>query len=248
MCRSTLPIVGYLYWISLSVKGSIFVLKFYERGSFVAEILLCMNRYVVIMALCTCMSYFDFDLFTSVCFCTGVPFPKNFLVIAKTILKRLFRVYAHIYHQHFREVVSLGEEAHLNTSFKHFIFFVQEFNLIDKRELQPLAELIEKLTSKDRWVRTFTRRCLVLYAPYIQGHGYCVLLPSTYVHKPTRPPYRCFTPSCFCLPMWSACSTVCYHYAFWQGMAGSFILYWLLPTPSKMTIKFTPSSIFFSGL
>jgi len=53
----------------------------------------------------------------------GVPFPKNFLSIAKTILKRLFRVYAHIYHQHFSEVVQLGEEAHLNTSFKHFIFF-----------------------------------------------------------------------------------------------------------------------------
>ena len=26
---------------------------------------------------------------------------------------------------HYREVVSLGEEAHLNTSFKHFIYFVQ---------------------------------------------------------------------------------------------------------------------------
>jgi MOB kinase activator 1 len=58
-------------------------------------------------------------------FLTGVPFPRNFLSIAKTILKRLFRVYAHIYHQHFSEVVQLGEEAHLNTSFKHFIFFVQ---------------------------------------------------------------------------------------------------------------------------
>nr|CCX34990.1 Mob as tumor suppressor [Blattella germanica] len=79
----------------------------------------------------------------------GVPFPKNFLSIAKTILKRLFRVYAHIYHQHFPEVVQLGEEAHLNTSFKHFIFFVQEFNLIDRRELAPLQELIEKLTAKE---------------------------------------------------------------------------------------------------
>lgn len=82
-----------------------------------------------------------FSRFQSCCFCccadfyapftfvflltVGVPFPKNFLTIAKTILKRLFRVYAHIYHQHFSEVVQLGEEAHLNTSFKHFIFFVQ---------------------------------------------------------------------------------------------------------------------------
>lgn len=79
----------------------------------------------------------------------GVPFPKNFLSCAKTILKRLFRVYAHIYHQHFSEVVRLGEEAHLNTSFKHFIFFVQEFGLIDRRELAPLQELIDKLTAKD---------------------------------------------------------------------------------------------------
>lgn len=159
--------------------------------------------------------------------------------VAKTILKRLFRVYAHIYHQHFDPVIQLQEEAHLNTSFKHFIFFVQvrtlqtvfslqsyiippfpcgknqpllkfpsferekklqavehsewqmgrggcsgqtwawrdefwlnkashlscihktlyvsfsssllqEFNLIDRRELAPLQELIEKLTSKDR--------------------------------------------------------------------------------------------------
>lgn len=64
------------------------------------------------------------DCSLSLCL-VGVPFPKNFLSIAKTILKRLFRVYAHIYHQHFTEVVQLGEEAHLNTSFKHFIFFVQ---------------------------------------------------------------------------------------------------------------------------
>lgn len=58
-------------------------------------------------------------------FFPGVPFPKNFMSVAKTILKRLFRVYAHIYHQHFDPVIQLQEEAHLNTSFKHFIFFVQ---------------------------------------------------------------------------------------------------------------------------
>ena len=80
----------------------------------------------------------------------GVPFPKNFMSVAKTILKRLFRVYADSYHQHFDPVIQFEEEAHLNTSFKHFIFFVQEFNLIERRELVPLQELIEKLTSKDK--------------------------------------------------------------------------------------------------
>ncbi|PAA71173.1 hypothetical protein BOX15_Mlig001251g8 [Macrostomum lignano] len=79
----------------------------------------------------------------------NVPFPKNFLSVAKTILKRLFRIYAHIYHQHFKEVCELKEEAHLNTSFKHFIYFVQEFNLVERKELAPLQEFIDRLTSRD---------------------------------------------------------------------------------------------------
>ncbi|XP_009976412.1 PREDICTED: MOB kinase activator 1A, partial [Tauraco erythrolophus] len=98
---------------------------------------------------CSAPKYIDY-LMTSRWCVPGVPFPKNFMSVAKTILKRLFRVYAHIYHQHFDSVMRLQEEAHLNTSFKHFIFFVQEFNLIDRRELAPLQELIEKLGSKDR--------------------------------------------------------------------------------------------------
>ncbi|KAL1486351.1 hypothetical protein MTO96_031422 [Rhipicephalus appendiculatus] len=74
----------------------------------------------------------------------GVPFPGNFLPVVKTILRRLFRVYAHIYHQHFHEVVLMKEEAHLNTSFKHFILFVLEFGLIEQVEMAPLWELIGK--------------------------------------------------------------------------------------------------------
>jgi len=77
----------------------------------------------------------------------GVPFPKTFQQTVKNIFKRLFRVYAHIYHSHFHKIVSLGEEAHLNTSFKHFIYFIQEFQLVDKKELAPLQELIATLTA-----------------------------------------------------------------------------------------------------
>jgi MOB kinase activator 1 len=78
----------------------------------------------------------------------GVPFPRSFQNTVKTIFKRLFRVYAHIYHSHFPKIVSLGEEAHLNTAFKHFVYFVQEFSLVEKKELAPLAELIDSLTKK----------------------------------------------------------------------------------------------------
>lgn len=100
-------------------------------------------RYKIFISKISLSKYFKYFFFSKI----GVPFPKNFQAIAKTILKRLFRVYAHIYHQHFPEVVRLGEEAHLNTSFKHFIFFVQEFGLIESRELAPLSELISKISN-----------------------------------------------------------------------------------------------------
>lgn len=78
----------------------------------------------------------------------GVPFHKNFFKIVQTIQKRLFRVYAHIYHSHFETVVRLEEEAHLNTSFKHFAFFVNEFGMINQKELAPLADLIARNMEK----------------------------------------------------------------------------------------------------
>lgn len=77
----------------------------------------------------------------------GVPFPKTFPSVVKNIFKRLFRVYAHIYYSHFAKIVSLGEEAHLNTCFKHFYFFITEFQLVEKKEMAPLQELIDTLTA-----------------------------------------------------------------------------------------------------
>jgi len=79
----------------------------------------------------------------------GTPFPKNFRRIVEVIFKRLFRVYAHIYHSHFEKIVGLGAEAHLNTCFKHFIYFVKEFKLIDSKELAPLDDLMDSLMGKD---------------------------------------------------------------------------------------------------
>jgi MOB kinase activator 1 len=55
-----------------------------------------------------------------------------------------------MYHSHFDKIAALGEEAHLNTSFKHFILFVNEFQLIDKKELAPLEELIKILVESDK--------------------------------------------------------------------------------------------------
>ena len=55
----------------------------------------------------------------------GEPFPPTFQVVICAIFKRLFRVYAHIYHSHFKHVCALDAEAHLNTCFKHFMYFTE---------------------------------------------------------------------------------------------------------------------------
>ena len=75
----------------------------------------------------------------------GAPFPSTFYKTVKNIYRRLFRVFAHIYHCHMRQVEELGLEAHLNTSLKHFVYFVREFDLVPPSELEPLHSIILQL-------------------------------------------------------------------------------------------------------
>lgn len=72
-------------------------------------------------------------------------FPDNFYRECKIIFKRLFRVYAHVYHNHIDQVKSYGGDAHMNTSFRQFIYFIKEFRLVEDRELEPLMDHIKKL-------------------------------------------------------------------------------------------------------
>lgn len=90
----------------------------------------------------------DEDIFPSLSF---RDYPPNFIDICRVIAKRLFRVYAHIYHHHLAEIKEdLKIEAHMNTSLKHFIYFVQEFNLVCVEDLEPLRDHIEILTRHTR--------------------------------------------------------------------------------------------------
>lgn len=73
-------------------------------------------------------------------------FPDDYIDTCKVIVKRLFRVYAHIYHHHMEEVKALEEGAHMNTSLKHFTYFVQEFKLMSDTDLEPLREYIQSFT------------------------------------------------------------------------------------------------------
>ncbi|KAI1290018.1 MOB kinase activator-like 3 [Halotydeus destructor] len=80
---------------------------------------------------------------------TDVAFPKNFVPICKKILTRLFRVFVHVYIHHFDRLVAIGAEAHVNTCYKHFYFFVTEFDLVSQKEFEPLTELTRKLCHPD---------------------------------------------------------------------------------------------------
>ncbi len=68
--------------------------------------------------------------------------------IIKVIFKRLFRVYAHIYHTHFQHIMLLSAETHLNTCFKHFIYYIDQFQLVETKELAPLHELIQQFMER----------------------------------------------------------------------------------------------------
>jgi MOB kinase activator 1 len=80
----------------------------------------------------------------------GVPFPPDFDMIVKNIMKRLFRIYAHCYWHHLPCLSELDTLKHLNTSFKQFVFFTKEFNLIEEEQLAPLRDIIDEILKRDR--------------------------------------------------------------------------------------------------
>ncbi|EXJ88664.1 maintenance-ploidy protein MOB1 (MPS1 binder 1) [Capronia coronata CBS 617.96] len=82
----------------------------------------------------------------------GVPFPKHFPSTVRQLFKRLYRVYAHIYCHHYQVIVHLGLEPHLNTSFKHYVLFIDEHGLEKgggKDYWGPLGDLVDSMLKSD---------------------------------------------------------------------------------------------------
>ncbi|GLA21218.1 MOB kinase activator 1B [Aspergillus niger] len=80
----------------------------------------------------------------------GVPFPKVFPSLVRQIFKRMYRVYAHIYCHHYPVVVHLGLEPHLNTSFKHYVLFIDEHRLASGKDFWgPLGDLVDSMLRSD---------------------------------------------------------------------------------------------------
>ncbi|KAL3240123.1 Mob2p [Nakaseomyces bracarensis] len=80
----------------------------------------------------------------------GVPFSPNFFKDVQRIMDQMFRIFGHIYHHHFDKIVHLSLEAHWNSFFAHFISFVKEFKIIDRRDMYPMLPLIENFEKQGK--------------------------------------------------------------------------------------------------
>lgn len=80
----------------------------------------------------------------------GVNFPKSFPSMIRQVFKRMYRVYAHIYCHHYPVVHELGLEPHLNTSFKHYVLFIDEHHLCSGKDFWgPLGDLVDSMLRSD---------------------------------------------------------------------------------------------------
>ncbi|KAI0081626.1 hypothetical protein K474DRAFT_1635537 [Panus rudis PR-1116 ss-1] len=72
---------------------------------------------------------------------SGREFPSNFPVTIKHVYRQLLRVFAHLYHAHYHQILHLRSEPHFNSLFAHYLAFGKEYDLLDLKDVkgQPNA-------------------------------------------------------------------------------------------------------------
>jgi MOB kinase activator 1 len=66
----------------------------------------------------------------------GQDFPPAFPSTVKHIYRQLLRVFAHIYHSHYIQILHLRSEPHFNSLFAHFLAFGREYELLDIKDVK----------------------------------------------------------------------------------------------------------------
>jgi len=64
------------------------------------------------------------------------PFHQTFPSTIRSIYRQLLRVFAHIYHAHYPQILHLRFEPHFNSLFAHFLAFGREYELLDVRDVK----------------------------------------------------------------------------------------------------------------
>src|SRR6266852_5306885 len=67
---------------------------------------------------------------------TGQDFPASFPSTIKHVYRQLLRVFAHIYHSHYPQILHLRSEPHFNSLFAHFLAFGREYELLDVKDVR----------------------------------------------------------------------------------------------------------------
>ena len=79
----------------------------------------------------------------------GFDFPDDCEQIVKRIFKVYFSILAHIYLHHYHDMLQLQTHDILNSLFLHFVYFNQEFRILEHKDLAILEDLMIKLVQKD---------------------------------------------------------------------------------------------------
>lgn len=67
---------------------------------------------------------------------SGRDFSQSFPSTAKHVYRQLLRVFAHIYHSHYTQILHLRSEPHFNSLFAHFLAFGKEYELLDIKDIK----------------------------------------------------------------------------------------------------------------
>ncbi len=71
-------------------------------------------------------------------------FPRDFMGICRTIFVQMFRVYAHLYWDHFLQpFYHLNLEKQLNSCFSHFILTATTLDLLRAEDIEPMKPLVD---------------------------------------------------------------------------------------------------------
>ncbi|KAF8870460.1 Mob1/phocein [Infundibulicybe gibba] len=67
---------------------------------------------------------------------SGHDFPPSFPSTVKHVYRQLLRVFAHIYHAHYTQLLHLRSEPHFNSLFAHFLAFGREYELLEVKDVK----------------------------------------------------------------------------------------------------------------
>lgn len=71
-------------------------------------------------------------------------FPRDFMGICRTVFLQMFRVYAHLYWDHFLDpFYHLNLEKQLNSCFSHFILTATTLDLLRVDDIEPMKPLVD---------------------------------------------------------------------------------------------------------